>query len=77
MQCKVLSLIGQDRLWFVSDGVPTEIQTHIAVHPILGEGDARSRAQRAIDEFVAANPNATVAVIPDGPYTMLRRAGTS
>ena len=41
--------------------------------PILGEGDARTRAQRAVDEYVAAHPNARVAVIPDGPYTMLRQ----
>jgi hypothetical protein len=45
---------------------------HIGVNPILGEGPARVRAQRAIDEYVAANPNARIAVIPDGPYTMLR-----
>jgi hypothetical protein len=29
--------------------------------------------QRAIDEYVAANPHARVAVLPDGPYTMLKR----
>ena len=71
MQAKVLARIGQERLWFVSDGVPAEMQRHIAVTPLLGQGDAPARAQRAIDDFVAGNPSARIAVIPDGPYTML------
>jgi hypothetical protein len=73
MQCRVLALIGVRRLWLVSDGLPMEMQKRAAVNPILCEGGCSDRAQRAIDEFVAANPNATVAVIPDGPYTMLRK----
>ena len=73
MQSRVLERIGQERLWFVSDGIPQETQTHIAVYPILGEGDARRRAQRAIDEYLTAHPQARVAVVPDGPYTMLKR----
>jgi nickel-dependent lactate racemase len=72
MQAKVLARIGQERLWFVSDGIPAEMQRRLAVAPVLGEGDATACAQRAIDEFLAANPKARVAVIPDGPYTMLR-----
>jgi len=73
MQCRVLERIGMDRLWFVSDAIDTDTQRRIAVRPILGEGDARCRAQRAIDEFVARRPGTKVAVIPDGPYTMPRR----
>jgi nickel-dependent lactate racemase len=72
MQCKVLSQIGMERLRFVSDGIPADMLNRISVTPILGEGDAAERAQRAIDEFVRARPNARVAVIPDGPYTMLK-----
>ena len=72
MQSKVLERIGQERLWLVSDGIPAQTQRHIAVTPILGPGDARVRAQRAVDEFVAAHPDARLAVIPGGPYTMLR-----
>ncbi|MCJ7543996.1 MAG: hypothetical protein MUP47_05425, partial [Phycisphaerae bacterium] len=60
---------------FVSDGIPAEMQHHITVTPILGEGDAQQRTQRAIDEFVSAHPKARIAVIPDGPYTMLRFRG--
>ncbi len=73
MQCRVLERIGIDRLWLVTDGIPADLQRRIGVTPILGDGDARQRAQRAIDAFVAAHPAARIAVIPDGPYTMLRR----
>jgi nickel-dependent lactate racemase len=73
MQARVLERIGMDKLWFVSDGIDAETQKHIAVHPLLGEGDAQARAQRAIDQYVAAHPKATIAAIPAGPYTMLAR----
>jgi nickel-dependent lactate racemase len=72
MQARVLERIGMGNLWFVSDGIDAETQRHIAVHPILGEGDAAVRAQRAIDEYVQSNPRARIAAIPAGPYTMLR-----
>lgn len=73
MQCRVLERIGQDKLWFVSDGIPADVQKRIAVAPILGPGEAVQRAQRAIDDYLAANPHARVAIIPDGPYTMLKQ----
>jgi nickel-dependent lactate racemase len=72
MQCRVLERIGMERLWLVTDGIPADAQRRLGVTPILGEGDARQRAQRAIDAFVAARPIARVAVIPDGPYTTLK-----
>ena len=72
MHAKVLARIGQERLWFVSDGIPADMQHHITVTPVLGAGNAQQRTQRAIDEFVSAHPRARIAVIPDGPYTMLK-----
>lgn len=71
MQARVLARIGRDRLWFVSDGIPADTQKRLSVTPILGPGDAQHRAQRAVDEYLQANPTARLAVIPDGPYTML------
>ena len=71
MQARVLDRIGVEKLWLISDGIPPEMQKHIAVTPILGDGDAQARAQRAIDQYLADRPAARVAVIPDGPYTML------
>ncbi len=73
MQAKVLQLIGQNNLWLVSDGIDPETQQHIAVNPILGGAGAGERAQSAIDEFISADLYAPMAVIPDGPYTMIRR----
>jgi nickel-dependent lactate racemase len=73
VQCRVLDRIGSERLWFASDGIPDQLQGHLGLTPLLGEGDAIRRAQRAIDDFLSARPDARVAVIPDGPYTMLRR----
>ena len=75
MQAKVLARIGADRLWFVTDGIDAETQRHISLHPILGQGDAQARAQRAIDEYAAAHPDARIAAIPAGPYTMLKLKG--
>ena len=73
MRCRVLERIGIEKLLFVSDGIDSATQKRISVTPIPGPGDATARAQRAIDEYLAANPAARIAVIPDGPYTMLRR----
>ena len=75
VQCRVLDRTGSGRLWFASDGIPTERQQQLGVTPLLGEGDAIRRAQRAIDEFLSSRPGARLAVIPEGPYTMLRKFG--
>jgi len=72
MQTRVLERIGSEKLLLVSDGIPSEMQTHIGVNPQLGEGPASQRAQKAVDAYVAANPAARIAVIPEGPYTMLQ-----
>lgn len=73
MQCRVLQRIGLERLWLASDGIPMDMQGCIAVTPVPGNGDSQQRAQRAIDRFLAERSNVRVAVIPEGPYTMLRR----
>ncbi len=72
MQARVLARIGRRKLWFASDGLAREIQNHLSVTPLTGAGDARQRAQRAIDQYIAAAPGARIAVIPEGPYTLLR-----
>jgi nickel-dependent lactate racemase len=72
MQTRVLDRIGQDRLVLCADGIPVEEQTTLAVLPAPGSGDARQRAQAFLDAFVLTHPRARIAVIPEGPYTMLR-----
>jgi len=73
MQSRVLHRIGLEKLLFVSDGIAPDVQRRICVTPILGDGDAQTRAQRVIDDYLAAHLNARIAVIPEGPYTMLKR----
>ncbi len=73
MQAKVLARVGREHLWIASDGLAAETQEHIAVTPLLGGGTVQQRVQKAIDDFVAAYPTARIAIIPDGPYTMLKR----
>lgn len=73
MQARVLERIGIERLLVVSDGIPLRLQQCMAATPVTGDGTAQQRTQRAIDEFLAAHPGARVAVIADGPYTMLRK----
>ena len=75
VQCRVLDRIGPEQLWFATDGIPAEEQKHLGLTPILGEGDAIRRAQRAIDDYLSDHRGARVAVIPEGPYTMLRASG--
>jgi hypothetical protein len=72
MQARVLERIGIEGLWLVTDGVPADIQEHLCITPILGGGDVPTRLQRTVDRYVADHPAARIAVIPDGPYTMLR-----
>lgn len=74
MQARVLDRIGLARLKFAGDGLPIELQRELPITPLAGPGDAAERAQRHIDEFVRTRPDARIAVIPEGPYTMLRSA---
>jgi len=74
MQCRVLQRIGRERLLFVSGGIPEDLQRRICVNPVLGEGSAQQRAQRVIDRYIEDHSSARIAVIPDGPYTMLKQS---
>lgn len=72
MQTRVLARVGRARLLLANDGLPLETQRGLGVTPVAGEGDAVARTQRHLDAFVQQRPDARVAVIPEGPYTMLR-----
>jgi lactate racemase len=73
MQCRVLERIGPERLHLAADGIATADLARLALTPVPGDGDATVRAQRFIDEFVAAHPAARLAVVPEGPYTLIER----
>ena len=66
MQTRVLKKIGIEKLWFVSDGIPYDIQNRISVTPILGPGNVKKRAQQTMDKYIEKNQNAKIAVIHQG-----------
>ena len=72
MQCKVLEQLGMENLRLFTDGISSEEQERLALTASIGNDSAPDRLQRALDGFVRERPNARIAVIPDGPYTMLR-----
>lgn len=72
MQTRVLERIGVERLLLANDGLSRDVQAKLGVTPVGGEGDVAARAQLVIDDLVAKDPSARIAIIPEGPYTMLR-----
>jgi len=72
MQTRVLQRIGRERLLLANDGLPLATQRQLGVTPVEGDGDAAARTQRYVHAFAAEHPDARIAVIPEGPYTMLR-----
>jgi nickel-dependent lactate racemase len=73
MHARVLALIGVERLCFVCDNLPAQVLRGLAVNPVEGTGDAAARIQRFMDDFLRQHPGARMAVVPEGPYTMLVR----
>ena len=72
MQTRVLKRIGVDRLWLTCDGLLPEHRCGLAVTATgPAASTAANQAQAAIDKFIRQNPQARIAIIPDGPYTML------
>jgi nickel-dependent lactate racemase len=74
MQTRVLARVGVDRLRLVSDGLAPEAQAKLAVNPVQGDAPAADRVQAFVDRFVKERPGARLAIVPEGPYTMLARA---
>ncbi len=72
MQTRVLGRVGLRNLWCASDGILPELQRKLSVHPLPGPGTARHRVQMAIDTYLEDHPAARLAVIPEGPYTLLQ-----
>lgn len=72
MHCRVVERIGAENLWLFTDGVPAEQQKRLALVPFLGPGSAPERLQRAVDDVLRERPSASLAIIPDGPYTVVR-----
>jgi len=65
MQCKALAKVGERNLIVCTDGIPPDTLRRLSVTP--GE----KSLQDTVDAFLAARPNARIAVIPEGPYTLV------
>jgi nickel-dependent lactate racemase len=72
MQVRALAKLGPDRVRLVCDGLPPETQEAMGIRPIAGDGDAVTRCRQFVDRYIKAHPHARVAVIPEGPYTMIQ-----
>jgi nickel-dependent lactate racemase len=72
MHARVLARIGVDNLRLINDGLPIDTQRKLSVTPVEGDGNAATRLQRFVDAYISQNPAARIAVIPEGPYTMLK-----
>ncbi|MFO8064829.1 MAG: nickel-dependent lactate racemase [Spirochaetia bacterium] len=74
LQTRVLERIGEENVLFFSDHMEQGLQEIANVRPILGEEPVENRLQQTLDELLAENPSASIAVIPGGPYTILEVA---
>lgn len=72
MHTRVLEKIGVENLLLANDAIPQDDQPGLAVSPLRGEGTVQQRVQAFVDRYVADHPDARIAVVPEGPYTMLR-----
>lgn len=71
MQCRVLERVGSEGILFFSDEMELELQKQANVTPILGNDSIDLRIQQTLDQLVEEKPDCSVAIIPEGPYTML------
>ncbi|MEM8782883.1 MAG: nickel-dependent lactate racemase [Planctomycetota bacterium] len=72
MHTRVLQRVGIEGAHVVGDGMPAEDQARLCLSPVTGAGGVEARLQAFVDAYAAANPHARIAVIPQGPYTMVR-----
>lgn len=72
LHTRVLERIGVERLLLANDGLPIETQAGLAVTPLPGSAPAADRVQAWVDQFLLDHPEARIAVIPEGPYTLLK-----
>lgn len=73
MLCRVLARVGVPGLQLACDGWSPGPGGASFFTMIGGGGPAPQRLQQALDQAVAAQPGARIAVVPDAPATVLRR----
>ncbi len=71
MQTRAAKKITAQRIHLACDGLPWEQQQQMGVTPITGAGAAIERCAAFAARYDKQHPQSRIAVIPDGPYTML------
>jgi len=67
VQARALERVGQENLYFVTDGLPQEQLDALSVHGVAASpGGVEAKVQDLIDRF--ADDGRSLAVIPEGPY---------
>jgi len=76
VQCDVLKKIGKKNLLFVTDGIEPQILDKCNVTPatdvISGVQKPAVLVQKLLDQLARQHPGASWAVIPDGPYVLIK-----
>ena len=76
VQCDVLKKIGKKNLLFVTDGIDPQILAKCNVTPatdiISGTQEPNVLVQTLLDQLTKQHPLARWAVIPDGPYVLIK-----
>ncbi len=77
MQCGVLEKISKSNLLFVTDGIDDASLAKCNVTPVTQEfsglaGEPAALMQGALDGLARRYPDASWAVIPDGPYILVK-----
>ena len=72
MQCRVFEKVRPEEVYLFSDGLSPEMQEVTGLNPVPGSAPVASRLQQTLDRLVREKPDARVAIVPDGPYTMLK-----
>ena len=75
-QCKVLAKTGVNGLVVCTDGIDAAALRRCSVTPAADlsrapASDPQAQLQGALDSLLAQQPNARVAVIPEGPYVLV------
>lgn len=80
VQCDVLRKIGKKNLLFVTDGIKPQILAKCNVTPatdkVSGIQDPAGLVQKLLDQLAKRHPGARWAVIPDGPYVLIKDRNT-
>ena len=79
VQTRVLKKIGKSNLFFITDGIDEQTLGKLNVTPATCQTNSptnqpQQSMQALIDRLAAENPQASWAVVPDGPYIAVRSA---